>query len=33
MRPTREELLSKYESDYAETADKMIRQLLKYFPH
>lgn len=28
--PTREELLSKYESDYAETSDKMIRQLLKY---
>jgi multimeric flavodoxin WrbA len=30
--PTKEELLSKYESDYAETADKMIRQLLKYAP-
>jgi multimeric flavodoxin WrbA len=30
--PTREELLRKYESDYAETADKMIRQLLKYAP-
>jgi multimeric flavodoxin WrbA len=28
--PTREELLKKYESDYAGTADKMIRQLLKY---
>jgi multimeric flavodoxin WrbA len=28
--PTKEELLQKYESDYAETADKMIRQLLKY---
>lgn len=28
--PTKEELLRKYESDYAETADKMIRQLLKY---
>lgn len=28
--PTKEELLGKYESDYAETADKMIRQLLKY---
>jgi multimeric flavodoxin WrbA len=30
--PTKEELLKKYESDYAETADKMIRQLLKYVP-
>jgi multimeric flavodoxin WrbA len=30
--PTREELLKKYESDYAETADKMIRQLMKYAP-
>ncbi|HEX7316461.1 MAG TPA: flavodoxin family protein [Pyrinomonadaceae bacterium] len=28
--PSKEELLTKYESDYAETADKMIRQLLKY---
>ncbi|MBV9927226.1 MAG: flavodoxin family protein [Acidobacteria bacterium] len=28
--PTKEELLAKYESDYAETADKMIRQLRKY---
>jgi multimeric flavodoxin WrbA len=28
--PTKEELLQKYESDYAETADKMIRQLTKY---
>lgn len=28
--PTKDELLRKYESDYAETADKMIRQLLKY---
>ncbi|MCA1614393.1 MAG: NAD(P)H-dependent oxidoreductase [Acidobacteria bacterium] len=28
--PTKEELLRKYEKDYAETADKMIRQLLKY---
>lgn len=28
--PTKEELLGKYEADYAETADKMIRQLLKY---
>lgn len=27
---TKEELLSNYELDYAETADKMIRQLLKY---
>jgi hypothetical protein len=33
MRPTREELLSKYESGYTETVDNMIRQLLKYFPH
>jgi multimeric flavodoxin WrbA len=30
--PTKEELLQKYESDYAETADKMIRQLLEYAP-
>ena len=30
--PTKEELLRKYEADYAETADKMIRQLLKYAP-
>lgn len=30
--PTKEELLQKYESDYAETADKMISQLLKYAP-
>jgi multimeric flavodoxin WrbA len=28
--PTKEELLRKYELDYAETADKMISQLLKY---
>ena len=28
--PTKEELLQKYESDYAETADKMIRQLRTY---
>ena len=28
--PTKEELFQKYESDYASTADKMIRQLLKY---
>lgn len=28
--PSKEELLAKYEADYAETADKMIRQLLKY---
>ena len=27
---TREELLKKYETDYAETADKMIRQLVRY---
>src|SRR4051812_9886333 len=30
--PTKEELLSKYEADYVGTADKMIRQLLKYVP-
>jgi multimeric flavodoxin WrbA len=30
--PEREELLSKYESDYASTADRMIRQLLRYAP-
>ena len=28
--PRKNELLNKYESDYASTADKMIRQLLKY---
>jgi multimeric flavodoxin WrbA len=28
--PTREELLAKYEADYAETADRMIGQLLSY---
>jgi multimeric flavodoxin WrbA len=28
--PTKEELMEKYESDYAEAADRMIRQLLKY---
>jgi hypothetical protein len=27
---TKDELLRKYESDHAETADKMIGQLLKY---
>ncbi len=31
-KPTKEELLGKYEKDYADTADKMIRQLLKYAP-
>jgi hypothetical protein len=30
--PTKEELLQKYESDYAETADKLVSQLLKYAP-
>ena len=30
--PTKEELLRKYESEYAGTADKMVRQLLKYAP-
>ena len=30
--PTKEELLRKYESDYAETADRMIQQLLRYAP-
>ena len=28
--PTREELMQKYHSDYTETADKMVSQLLKY---
>ncbi len=28
--PTREELMRKYESDYADAADKMTNQLLKY---
>ncbi|MGH7658405.1 MAG: flavodoxin family protein [Gemmatimonadales bacterium] len=28
--PAREDLLRKYESDYADTADKMIQQLLEY---
>lgn len=31
--PTGEELLAKYESDYTEVCDTMIRQLLKYAPH
>jgi multimeric flavodoxin WrbA len=30
VEPTREELLRKYESDYGKTADRMVRQLLKY---
>lgn len=30
--PSREELLEKYESDYAGTADRMIRQLLAFAP-
>jgi multimeric flavodoxin WrbA len=30
--PTKEELLRKYESDYAGTADRMIAQLLRYAP-
>lgn len=30
--PTREELLRKYESDYAETADRMIQRLLDHAP-
>jgi hypothetical protein len=30
--PTKEELLRKYESDYAGTADRMIDQLLRYAP-
>jgi hypothetical protein len=29
-KPTKKELLSKYEADYADAADKMIRQLVKY---
>ena len=29
-RPTKEELLAKYEADYKDTADKMIKQLRKY---
>ncbi|MGE3345177.1 MAG: flavodoxin family protein [Vicinamibacterales bacterium] len=29
-RPTREELLAKYESDYAQAADRMIEQMLRY---
>lgn len=30
VEPSREELLGKYEADYAESADHMIRQLAKY---
>jgi multimeric flavodoxin WrbA len=30
--PTKEELLEKYESDYASTADRMVDQMLKYLP-
>jgi multimeric flavodoxin WrbA len=30
VEPTREELLRKYETDYGKTADRMVRQLLKY---
>ena len=30
--PEKSDLLRQYESDYAETADKMIRQLLQYAP-
>jgi multimeric flavodoxin WrbA len=29
-KPTKEELMQKYESDYASTADKMIAQLVKF---
>jgi multimeric flavodoxin WrbA len=28
--PSREELLRKYESDYSETADRMVRQLIEF---
>lgn len=31
-KPTREELLKKYEKDYASTADKMVKQMLQYVP-
>ncbi len=31
-RPTREELMEKYEKDYAETADKLVRQLREHLP-
>ena len=30
--PTKKELLEKYESDYTETADRMVQQLLEYAP-
>lgn len=30
--PSKEELLRKYEDDYADTADKMVRQLLAFAP-
>lgn len=30
--PTREELMKKYEQDYAETADKLVRQLKRHAP-
>lgn len=31
-KPTREELLKKYEKDYASTAEKMVKQMLQYVP-
>ncbi len=30
VKTSREELMAKYEKDYAETADKMVKQILKY---
>jgi multimeric flavodoxin WrbA len=32
QRPTREELLKKYEEDYASTAETMVKQILRYLP-
>lgn len=31
-KPTREELLQKYETDYASTAETMVKQMLKFLP-
>jgi len=32
QRPTREELLEKYERDYASTAESMVKQMVKFLP-
>lgn len=30
--PTRDELISKYEADYADAADRVIRQMIRFAP-